>query len=322
MPRFDVTALGEMMLRFSVPAGERLEMAASMDVAPGGAEGNVVVALSRLGRRCGYVSAFPDHAAGRLIANALRGAGVDTSALLWRTSGRVGTYFIEFSAPPRPINVIYDRADSCASHLTATDPDWDYLLDTRLLHITGITPAVSPSCREMTVEAVRRARAAGVALSFDINYRSKLWTATEAAAALCPLIEGADILFCKRSDAALLFGCGGDAPEALRALAAQTGARQVIMTQGDQGVIGWSAAEGVVHHAPALPVVILDRIGAGDALAAGVLDGWLDGDLPQGLRRGTALAALCLSQRGDLLVTTRAEMDALLAAGGAGGVQR
>jgi 2-dehydro-3-deoxygluconokinase len=322
MTRFDVTALGEIMLRFSVPAGDRLEVAARMDVAPGGAEGNVMVALSRLGRRCGYVTALPDHATGRLIATALRGAGVDVSALLWRQNGRVGTYFIEFSAPPRPIQVIYDRADSCAAHLTATDPDWDYLLDTRLLHITGITPAISPSCREMTAEAVRRARVAGVPLSFDINYRSKLWSVSEAEAALRPLIEGADILFCKRSDAALLFGCGGDAPDALRTLAAQTGAKQVIMTQGDQGVLGWSASEGIVHHAPALPVVILDRIGAGDALAAGVLDGWLDGTLEQGLRRGTALAALCLSQRGDLLITTRAEVEALLAAGGAGGVQR
>ena len=121
----------------------------------------------------------------------------------------MGTYYVEFAPPPRPIQVIYDRADSCASHLGPDQVDWDYLLDTRLVHLTGITPALSPSCHALVTEVVERARAAGVAISFDINFRRKLWSEGEAAAALTPLIQGIDLLFCGQSDACQLFDCTG-----------------------------------------------------------------------------------------------------------------
>src|SRR5262245_66559043 len=109
-PLFDVTTVGEAMLRMSVPAGQRLEMATQLDLCPAGAEANLVVALSRLGRRCAWTSGLPRSALGRLVANHLRMAGVDLGGVVWSETGRIGTYFIEFAVPSRPIQVIYDRA--------------------------------------------------------------------------------------------------------------------------------------------------------------------------------------------------------------------
>jgi 2-dehydro-3-deoxygluconokinase len=311
-PRYDVTTLGEIMLRLSVPAGSRLETAAQLDVRPGGAEANLVALLARLGRRTAWLGGLPDNALGRLAANHLRMAGVDLRGVHWCGDGRMGTYFVEFSAPPRPIQVIYDRADSCATQLTPDTVNWETLLATRLLHLTGITPALSPSCSRIVTEAVERARHASVAVSLDVNYRQKLWSAQEATEALTPLLRQADLLFCGHGDAQRLFHCTGDPPGALRQLAEQTSAEVVVMSVGSAGALAWYA--GQVLQADAVPVAIVDRLGAGDALAAGVIDGWLDGNLTRGLHTGTLLAGLALAQHGDMVVTTRQEVESLLKA--------
>jgi 2-dehydro-3-deoxygluconokinase len=312
---FDVTTIGEVMLRMSVPVGYRLETAHNLDLNPGGAEANVVSALSRLGRRCGWVSGLPAHALGRLAARHLRAAGVDLEAVVWRSHGRVGAYYLEFATPPRPTQAIYDRAGSAAALLRPEEINWEYLLRSRLLHLTGITPALSPSCAALTAEAVRRAREAGVAVSFDVNFRQLLWSAQEAAAMLTPLIQGVDLLLCGRRDAALLFGCTGMPEEVLRKLVGLSSAKQAVLSVGEDGVVAWDGEH--ILHQPAVPVGMIDRLGAGDALAAGVIHGWLDGDLAQGLRYGTMLAALALSQHGDMVVVTPEELTALL--GGEGG---
>jgi 2-dehydro-3-deoxygluconokinase len=222
----------------------------------------------------------------------------------------MGTYYVEFAVPPRGIQVVYDRAHSSAARLGPGDVDWDALLDTRLLHLTGITPALSPSCRTLIEEAVRRARAAGVPLSFDINFRAKLWSAEEARAALEPLIQGAELLFCSQGDAQRVFRLVGEPAALAQVLLDATGARHVIMSSGEQGARLWDGQQWLQR--PARPTVILDRLGAGDALAAGVIHGWLEGDLAAGLRYGITLAALALSQRGDAVVTTREELAALV----------
>ena len=314
MPRFDVTTFGEAMLRLSVPAGRRLERADRLDVHPAGSEANVAAALARLGRPCGWVSGLPDNPLGRLVANALRQAGVDLSAVAWMAQGRLGTYFVEFAGPPRPIDVIYDRAGSCVTQLPPEQVDWEYLLDTRLLHLTGISLPLAPSCQAIVVEAIGRARQQGVAVSFDVNYRARLWSAGEAAATLEPIMQEVDLLFCSRRDALALFGCGGPAEAVVEQLAARSRARAVVVTLGEGGVAGWDGVR--TYRAPALPVQIVDRIGAGDALAAGVLHGWLAGDFAAALRYGTALAALALAQHGDMVVTTPEELETVAAATG------
>jgi 2-dehydro-3-deoxygluconokinase len=310
-PRFDVIGLGEVMLRLSVPAGRRLDDARTLDVEVGGAECNVCVALARLGRRCGWVSRLPDHALGEAVMRALRTDGVDLAAVKRVPGERIGTYFIEYAAAPRAIQVIYDRANSAAARMTVADVDWDYLLGTRVLHVTGITVGLSDSCHAVVAEAVRRARAAGVTLSFDVNYRAKLWSAAVAGERLRPLIAEADVLFCKSADAAALFGCTGEPRAQLEALRALTRAQAIYLTLGEQGAALLQGKDFLLQ--PALPVSIVDRIGGGDAFAAGALDGILDGDAHAGLRRGVALAAIALSQHGDRVLTSRAELDAVLA---------
>jgi len=315
-PRFDVTAIGEVMLRYSVPVGERLERAQQLALHPGGAEANLLGALACLNRRCAWVSGLPENPLGRLIANHLRVANVDTAGIVWSPQGRVGTYYLEFATPPRTTQVYYDRADSCAAQLKPEQINWDHLLDTRLLHLTGITPALSPSCLAVTQEAIQRAKQAGVALSFDINYRAKLWSEAKAAEVLKPMIQGIDILSCGQSDAHRLFGCTGTPQEIVQRLADLSHAKCVITSLAGEGVLVWDGHN--FYQSPARPVEIVDRLGAGDALAAGVIHGWLDGDLAKGVQYGTALAAICLSIHGDMVVTTPEEVETVMRSAGGG----
>src|SRR5690349_8651619 len=301
-PRFDVVSLGESMLRLSVPAGRRLDDTRKLDMELAGAESNVSVALARLGWRVGWVSRMPDHALSDAILRALRSDGVDISAVKRVPDERLGTYFIEYATPPRSTQVIYDRVNSAASRMTIADVDWHYLLDTRVLHLTGITAALSESCYELLIEAVQRAHAAGVVVSFDVNYRAKLWSADSAGKKLRPLIQAADILFCKGTDAAAVFGCDGEPHESIMKLKTLTRAVALFCTFGEKGASLLCNDEIVTQ--PALPVQIVDRIGSGDAFAAGALDGYLSSSARQvdssafreGLRRGVALAAIALSQ--------------------------
>src|SRR5215207_10855521 len=237
--RFDVTTLGEMLLRLSVPSGKRLEQAAQLDVYPAGAEANVVTLLARLERQTCWAGALPDNPLGRLAVDALRVAGVDTTNLLWKKSGRMGTYYVEFGEPPRGIQVTYDRAHSCTTQLQVHDIDWNSLLDTRLLHLTGITPALSSSCREIITEAIRGAKERNVPVSFDINYRQKLWSTMEAEKSLLPLIQGVKLLFCSQADAIRIFHCRGSMYEVAEGMLELSKARYVIVTFAAQGALLW-----------------------------------------------------------------------------------
>jgi len=308
-PRFDVTSFGEMLVRLSVASGKRLENASRFDVHPAGAEANVLTLLARLERQSCWVGALPDNPLGRLAVNALRMAGVDTGGVIWKDNGRMGTYYVEFGEPPRGIQVTYDRAHSSTTQLQTSEINWDVLLDTRLLHLTGITPALSPSCFEIITEAIRGARERNVPVSFDINYRQKLWSEADAAQRLLPLIQGVELLFCSQADAARLFHCTGSMQEVAQGILALSQARFVIVTFGEQGALAWNGQEW--KHELARPTRLIDRLGAGDALAAGVIHGWLDNDLSAGLRYGVTLAALALTQYGDMVVTNKSELFAL-----------
>lgn len=308
-PRFDVTTLGEMLVRLSVPSGKRLEAASQLDVYPAGAEANVATLLARLERKTYWVGALPKNSPGRFAAHALRAAGVETDGVIWKESGRMGTYYVEFGEPPRGVQVTYDRAHSCTTELRVEEIDWDMLLDTRLLHLTGITPPLSASCLEIVMEAIQRARECNIPVSFDINYRQKLWSEADAAQTLLPLIEGVELLFCNQGDAKRVFGCTGSTGEIAQSLLETSKARQVVMSVAEEGALLWDGKGW--QQEPARLTRIVDRLGAGDALAAGVIHGWLEDDLAAGLRYGVTLAALALSQHGDMVITNKSELLAL-----------
>ena len=312
-PRFDVTTFGEIMLRLSVSAGQRLETATNLNMCPAGAEANVVSLLARLERKTCWFGALPENPLGQLAANHLRAAGVDPGGIIWRESGRLGTYFVEFGEAPRGIQVTYDRAYSSITYLEPGEVNWDALLNSRLLHLTGITPALSNSCQEITAEALRLAKNNKVPVSFDINYRQKLWAEAKAREILTGMMQGVELLFCSRLDAMRVFGCRGGALDIAKSMFELSQAKYVVITLGEQGAVLWDGSE--LRHAPACPTKIIDRLGAGDALAAGVIQGWLDGDMTLGLKYGVTLAALALSQFGDMVITTKPEMISLADAG-------
>lgn len=322
--RYDVTSIGEPLLRMSAQTGESLLTGGKFRVHVGGAEANVLTALSGLGRKTALHSRLPDSLLGRKVLRSLRAASVDTGGVALEPGGRMGLYFLEAGAGPITGSVIYDRADSSFSTLAASEVDWTNLLDTRVMHITGITPALGERSAEIVAEAVRRARAAGAMVSLDVNFRRKLWEPDIAMAALLPMLEDVDLIICGEQDARELFGTTGDADDVLIQLAEATKVRNVVLSLGDRGA---TARFGETHaDARAIPVQVVDPIGAGDAFAAGIIDGWLDGDLVDGLRRGTILAAVKLSQAGDSVAIRRDDIpgpdDAVQSEPGASDVHR
>ena len=311
-PTFDATSVGETMLRLSAPPGVTLDYARSLSPHVGGAESNVLGALAALGRATAWHSRLPDNPLGRHVVRELRGVGVDTSGVTFdRAGGRLGLYFFEPPNGPKPGSVVYDRSGSSFS---ASDPgslEWDSLLDTRVLHLTGITPALGPGCRRLTLEAIARAKEAGVRTSFDVNYRRLLWTPGEARSVLAPLLTQVDLLICGLSDAREVLGLEGTPAEVLERLADSRDGQDVVLTCGQSGALAWAGGE--LLSTPAHQVDVVDQVGAGDAFAAGLIDGWLDGSLAEGLRRGAMLAAVKLGRWGDMVVLTREELDSLLA---------
>jgi 2-dehydro-3-deoxygluconokinase len=314
-PRYDVTTLGETMIRLSPAVGIPLEAAASVDLHVGGAESNVAVTLAQLGRRTGWFGAVSDNALGRLVIATLRGEQVDVTHARQVADARMGAYWVEHGGRAQPSRVIYDRAESAFTRLDAGSFAWDALLDTRVLHLTGITPALGPRSAEIVAEAVRRAAEAGVRVSFDVNYRARLWSPERARAVLRPLMAGAYLVLCGRADAATVFRLEGTPEVVARELAELTEGATVVLTLGEEGALLVDRA-GSVHAVGAIAAEVVDGLGAGDAFAAGVIDGDLDGDVVDGLRRGAWLAAVALETRGDMVRVGRSSLLAALAGGG------
>lgn len=310
----DVLTFGETMLRLSPPGRLRLAHASSFDVWVAGSESNVAAALCALGLSVSWVSRLPDNPPGRKVESALRAVGVDVSHVVWTPPGdRVGLLYAEGGAEPRAGTVVYDRAHSAASALSPADLP-DALFDThRHLHVSGITPALSASCAAAAADAVTRAKARRLTVSLDINYRAKLWPAEAAAAALAPLLGLVDVLFCARDDAARLFGLTGDDAARASGLRARFGIPLAVLTAGADGAVGCDAH--VCRAALAVPVeTTVERFGSGDALAGGFLAEYLSGaSLEAALRMGVAAGALKRTILGDMLLATRAEIEAVRA---------
>lgn len=322
MRDWDVITFGETMLRLSAPNFGRLEEAVTLDVRIGGSESNTAVALARLGCRVNWWSRLPANPLGRRIENEIRRWGVDTSGMLWDTTAdaRAGLYFLDFGAPPRGIDVYYDRRDSAVSRLRAEEVDFEASAKARLLHLSGITPALSPSCAEVVTELMRTAHANETRISFDTNYRAKLWSPQAAKQTIEKLLPLVDVLLCPLSDLEILFGLTGDGAEVAREIRVRYGVGAAVVTCGAEGSRACDDS-GDFSAFPAPLSQIVDRVGAGDAFNAGVLWGYLRDDLALGLEYGTAMAALKHTMPGDLLLSTREEIEAARG-GGTSGIKR
>ncbi len=312
----DVVTWGETMVRLSPPAGFSLEDAHSLEVWIGGTESNMAIALARLGKRVGWVSRLPANALGRKICGEVARHGVDTSRVIWAEGERAGLNFIETATEPRPNLVLYDRAESAVARLSPAELDYDYLASANLLHLTGITPALSTACREAWLASAQKAKAAGRRVSLDINYRAKLWSPQEARQALEAVFPHVDLVLGALRDVRLLFGVEGEPAAAAELFAGACGLPLVVLTLEAEGALAWDGAEA--RQDPAYPTLVADRIGAGDAFAAGFLFGWLERDVAHGLRCGNALAALQQTYRGDVSWARREDLLELVESGSAG----
>jgi 2-dehydro-3-deoxygluconokinase len=319
MPFFDIITFGETMLRLSPPAHGRLESAHTLDFRIGGSESNTAVALARLGRKVSWWSKLPDTVLGRKVSGHMAQWGVDTSHIIWTPTGRVGIYFLEQGSPPRQTHVHYDRENSAVSTLTQAEVDWSILDSARHLHVTGITSALSPNCAATVERAVKEANSRGLTVSLDVNYRSKLWSTTKARETLSTLMPQVNLLFCPLGDADAVFGVKGSPASVARRLQQTLKVKTVVVTGSSEHVAavdGEALLRSEVVHAREV-----DRVGAGDAGDAGILHGYLDGDLQKGLRYGSAMAALKHTVPGDELIATRAEIEAVVQ-GVTAGIQR
>lgn len=308
--RWDVFTLGEAMLRLSPPAAQRLEQAAEFRVYTGGSEANVAVGLARLGLRTAWTGKLPQNPLGMRVAAEIAMHGVDTSQVIWAKSGRVGVYYLEVAGAPRGSLVVYDRQGSAGSEMQPGDIDFSLLAEARHLHISGITPALSDACAATAREALAAARNFGATISFDINYRSRLWDAAKAHNILTPMLN-VDLVFCTMADAQLVFGQTGAPAEVANSLRQTWGARMVVLTLGAEGAL--VAADGKTWHGHGLRVDPVDRVGAGDAYVAGFLYGYLAGDIDKAVAYGGAMAAWKYSEPGDFCWAREADIAAMLA---------
>jgi 2-dehydro-3-deoxygluconokinase len=298
------------MLRLSVGAGHRLEDAHYFDVHVAGSEANVAFAAARVGLRSTWVSALPENPLGRRVADTLASGGVDVSLVRWVEGGRLGLYFVEMGAAPRPISVVYDRA---ASAMAQADPelfDWKAASDTDFLHVSGITLGLSRSGREIALRAMTEARSKGATVTFDVNYRQRLWDAQAAAAAVREVAPLVDVLVCTAEDARDLFGAGGSPEAILKHLRSELGAGTVVITMGAAGAMASRGDVTIARGGHAVETV--DRVGAGDAFVAGFIWGLVDGSLELGLERGLAMSALKMTLHGDLFRLDGKDVEALL----------
>ena len=312
--QFDIATLGEIMLRLSPPHNERLLQTATLDMKFGGAETNIAVNLARLGYKTTWLSCLPDNVFGQRVLAELQGYGVDTSGVKLAQNERMGTYFIEFGAPPRPNRVVYDRANSAASRMGVSDVNFDLLASARWFHTTGITPALSKNCEELTLATVQFARTQGMRVSFDVNYRALLWSPPEAARVLEPALKLCHIVFIAHRDAVLLFGVSEDAHKAATELQTRFGSEVLVMTVGENGAVAVYGAAQVCHVAQPFEVPHpVDRIGAGDAFDAGFIAGQMRGaSIEESMRLGHAMSALKMTIPGDYALVTPPEVEQLL----------
>ncbi len=301
---YDVVTLGETMIRLSPPRWQRLEQAEVLEVVVGGAESNVAVCLGRLGPRVAWVSCLPTNPLGRYIVQTLSAHGMDVSHVRWVEEGRVGVYFVEYGYGWRATNVYHDRANSAMSRMRVEDFDESLLGRTRLVHLTGITPALSPTAGSWSGTSWQAGQR-GVLRSFDVNYRVRLWPPDEASQVLGGFCDQADILFVSASDAIRVFGCrAGDQEAMLRWLRDRFGSKVTVLTLGEEGAMAM-ASDGRLARAEPRPTPALDPLGSGDAFCAAFLFAHLRGlPLQTALQYGVVAASLKRTIPGDLTFIT------------------
>jgi 2-dehydro-3-deoxygluconokinase len=273
-----------------------------------------------------------------MVTHTAHGHGVDTSGVTWLDS-RLGLLFTESGAAPRPGQVVYDRAASAASHMSIDDRDWAALVaQADVLHLSGITPALSKSCAELCEHVASLAASAGTLVSFDPNYRSRLWSTAEASAYCQRILPNVDVLAVSERDARSLLNVrasttDGELDEIALELQARWELHAALVTAGEisrqqtghANALAWATSldsPASLTHGPAFEVDVVDRIGAGDSSVAGLLTGVLRHDATVAATYSAALSALALASSGDINWATEADVQTVLTSTSASDIQR
>ncbi len=337
-----IVTFGELMIRLQPYNYERFVQTDHLEFTFGGGEANVAVSLANFGMDVAYVTKLPAHAIGQAAVNSLRRFGVDTSKIV-RGGDRVGIYFNEKGASQRPSVCIYDRAHSAIAEAVKEDFDWDAIFDgVEWFHFTGITPALGPNVVEICREALKAAKARGITVSCDLNYRGKLWTRAQAREAMSELCQYVDVCISNEEDAKDVFGIEAEATDitagALNKEGYKSVARQLMEKFGFKKVAitlresksafdnDWSAMlyDGTEYCFSKLyHLHIVDRIGGGDSFGAGLIYSLMNGyDTQSAVEFAVAASALKHSIEGDYNMVTVPEVQKLAGGDGSGRVQR
>ena len=337
-----VITFGEIMLRLAPPGYERFVQCTSYGATYGGGEANVAVSLANYGLDAAFVTKLPKHEIGQAGVNALRKYGVDT-ALIARGGDRMGIYFLEKGASQRPSKVVYDRTNAAIALADESDFDWDNIFKgADWFHFTGITPALSDGAAALCESACKAAKAKGITISCDLNYRKNLWSREKAGQVMAKLCDYVDVCIANEEDAKDVFGIEAENTDIhggkLNHAGYESVARQLTNRFGFSKVAitlrtsisasenNWAAmlyAEGKAHYSREYNMKIVDRVGGGDSFGAGLIYSILSGGSEQDALE-FAVAASCLkhSIEGDMNLVSVDEVEKLSGGDGSGRVQR
>ena len=339
-----IVTMGEIMLRLSTPNNEKFIQADEFDINYGGGEANVAVSLANYGLDAAFVTKLPAHAIGQAAVNSLRRYGVDTS-MITRGGDRVGIYYNEKGASQRGSVCIYDRANSAIQLAQPSDFDWDKIFEgVDWFHFTGITPALGENVVEICREACKAAKAHGVKISCDLNYRGKLWTREQARAAMTDLCQYVDVCISNEEDAKDVFGIEAEATDIYGGKLNAEGYKSVAKQLADKFHFekvaitlreshsafdnGWSAmlydvASNEYCFSKKYDLHIIDRVGGGDSFGGGLIYSLLTGKSTQeAVEFAVAASALKHSIEGDYNMMTVSEVEKLAGGDGSGRIQR
>jgi 2-dehydro-3-deoxygluconokinase len=337
-----VVSFGEIMLRLAPEGYYRFVQAHILGATYGGGEANVAISLANFGLNAVFVTKLPKHEIGQAAVNKLREFGVDTSRIV-RGGDRVGIYFLEKGASQRPSKVIYDRAHSAIAEAVPDDFDWKAILEgASWFHFTGITPALGENVAAITAEACKEAKARGITVSCDLNYRKNLWSREKAGEVMGKLMEYVDVCIANEEDAADVFGIHADNSDVTggkisregyqgvaKALSDRFGFKKVAITLRESisaNDNNWAAMlyeGGAFYFSKKYQVRIVDRVGGGDSFGAGLIYGTIKALEPQKTIE-FAVAASCLkhSIEGDFNQVSVDEALKLAGGDASGRVQR
>lgn len=337
-----IVTLGETMLRLSTPGNKRFVQSDSFDAVFGGGEANVAVSCANYGHEVYFVSKLPEHEIGQSAINALRKYGVKTDYIV-RGGDRIGIYYLETGASMRPSKVIYDRAHSAIAEASATDFDFDKIMEgASWFHWSGITPAISEKAARLTELACQAAKRHHVTVSVDLNFRKKLWTKEQAQAVMRPLMQYVDVCIGNEEDAELCLGFKPDADvvggktdaegykSIFAAMADEFGFKYVISTLRESFSASHNGWKAMIYNGKEFYVSkryditpIIDRVGGGDAFSGGIIHGLLTMKTQaEALEFAVAASALKHTINGDFNLVSEEEVKALAGGDASGRVQR